>query len=38
MKTWYLEVFLPNLSILTVSELPQKLKMFNTDTLEYPTH
>lgn len=38
MKTWYLEVFLPNLSILTVSELPIKLRMFNTDTLEYPTH
>lgn len=41
MRTGYLANFLPSIGLknkkLHISELPLNLKMFNTDTLEYPT-
>lgn len=37
MLNWYLNNFLPSLTTLSVNEIPEKLKQFNSDTLEYPT-
>lgn len=37
MKTWYLDIFLPSIKTLSIKGLPESLKYFNTDTLEYPT-
>lgn len=37
MLDWYLNTFLFSLSTLTITELPNSLKYYNSDTLEYPT-